>query len=191
MQTWNENVKSKSKRTWLFSRKFGQFLFYEKCSQNRLNFNVSFNNTVIHLKLSLKLIPLAGRCYLWLPLNSPERCSNKWFHRAVDSLVCKLLIYHSCETVLVRIQSDIFRSIDDNRCVLLQPPLDLSASINDILWIILSNFERVSSRFNISCLVSTIRFFDCTRCPSPSKVQVWTSALLPPHVTHGNNIGGH
>ena len=102
----------------------------------------------------------------------------------MDSLVCKLLIYHNCETVLVRIQSDIFRSIDDNRCVLLQPPLDLSASINDILWIILSNFERVSSRFNISYLVSTIRFFDCTRCPSPSKVQVWNSALLPLHVTH-------
>lgn len=93
-------------------------------------------------------------------------------------------IPHGCETVLVRIQSDIFRSIDDNHCVLLQLPLDLSASINDILSIILSNFERVSSRFNISCLVPTIRFFDCMRCPSPSKVQVWTSALLLPHVTH-------
>lgn len=98
----------------------------------------------------------------------------------MDSLVCKLLIYHSCETVLVRIQSDIFRSIDDNRCVLLQPPLDLSASINDILWIILSNFERVCSRFNISCLVSTIRFFDCTRCPSPSMDLCFTSSTRYP-----------
>ena len=102
----------------------------------------------------------------------------------MDSLVCKLLKFHSCETVLVRIQSDIFRSIDDNRCVLLKLPLDLSASINDILSIILSNFERVSSRFYISCLVSTIKFLDCMRCPSPSKVEVWTSALLLPHVTH-------
>ena len=101
----------------------------------------------------------------------------------MDFLVCKLLIHLSCETVLVRIQSDIFRSIDDNRRVLLQLPLDLSASINNILSIIFFNFERVSSRFNTSCLVSTIRFLDGMRCPSPSKVQVWTSALLLPHVT--------
>ena len=92
-----------------------------------------------------------------------------------------IIIPHGCETVLVRNQSDIFRSIDDNRCVLLQLPLDLSASINDILSIILSNFERVSSRFNISCLVPTIRFFDCMRCPSPSSLDLcFTSSTRHP-----------
>lgn len=103
----------------------------------------------------------------------------------MNSLVCKLLIYHSCEITLVRIQSDIFRSIDGNRCVLLQLPLDLSASINDTLSIILSYLKRVFSRFNISCLVSTIRFLDCMRCSfetlkGPSLALCYTSSTRYP-----------
>ena len=54
--------------------------------------------------------------------------------------------HHSCETALVRIQNNILRSIDDNRCVLLLL-LDMSAAFDTVNHSIL--LKRLHSRFAI------------------------------------------
>ena len=55
--------------------------------------------------------------------------------------------HHSCETALVRVQNDILRSVDDNRCVILLL-LDMSAAFDTVDHSIL--LKRLQSRYGIS-----------------------------------------
>ena len=54
--------------------------------------------------------------------------------------------HHSCETVLLRVQNDILKSIDDKQCVVLLL-LDVSAAFNTVDHKIL--LHRLRSRFGI------------------------------------------
>ena len=55
--------------------------------------------------------------------------------------------HHNCETALVRVQNDILRSVDDNRCVILLL-LDMSAAFDTVDHSIL--VKRLQSRYGIS-----------------------------------------
>ena len=63
-----------------------------------------------------------------------------------DCLQSAYKMHHSCETALVRVQNDILRYIDTNRCVLLLL-LDMSAAFDTVDHFIL--IERLNIRFGI------------------------------------------
>ena len=77
--------------------------------------------------------------------------------------------YHSCETALVRVQNDILKAIDNNKCVILLL-LDLSAVFDTVDHEIL--LYRLQSKFEIK-----------------GKVQAWFRSYLTDR-THFVNIDG-
>ncbi|CAB4024192.1 Hypothetical predicted protein [Paramuricea clavata] len=115
-----------------------QALLSPLLKKQTLNFE-SFSNfrPISNLKFLSKVIEKVAASRLWDHLCTNDL--NEIFQSAYKK-------YHSCETALVRVQNDILKAIDNNKCVILLL-LYLSAAFDTVDHDILLN--RLQSNFGI------------------------------------------
>ncbi|CAB4021845.1 Hypothetical predicted protein, partial [Paramuricea clavata] len=114
-----------------------QALLSPLLKKQTLNFE-SFSNfrPISNLKFLSKVIEKVAASRLWDHLCTNDL--NEIFQSAYKK-------YHSCETALVRVQNDILKAIDNNKCVILLL-LDLSSAFDTVDHDILLN--RLQSNFD-------------------------------------------
>ena len=115
-----------------------QALLSPLLKKQTLNFE-SFSNfrPISNLKFLSKVIEKVAASRLWDHLRTNDL--NEIFQSAYKK-------YHSCKTALVRVQNDILKAIDNNKCVILLL-LDLSDAFDTVDHDILLN--RLQSNFGI------------------------------------------